>query len=147
MNNYERILTAIDFSDISKHAARRAVELAGFYQAKLIFMHVIEHFPEHLSHYHISGEEKDPEEFLVDRAGNDLRDLCTQLGAEDSEQIVRLTKHSAKNEILEYVRENHADLIVLGSHGHHRLTELLAGSTATGIVRAAACDVFIVRSA
>lgn len=145
MNNYKRVLVAVDFSEISKQAAQRAVELAGFHQAQLVFMHVIEHFPEHLSHYQMSGEEMDPEEFLVSRAGKDLKDLSAALGAGDAERVVRLTKDSAKTEVLEFAQENKIDLIVLGSHGHHRLSELLAGSTATGIVRAAICDVFIVR--
>ena len=145
MKNYKSILVATDFSEVSKHAARRAVELAGFHRAKLFFIHVIEHFPEHLTHYHIAGEDMDPEEFLIDRAGVDLKALCAELGEEDAETVVRLTRHSAKNEVLEFVDDNQIDLIVLGSHGHHRLTEMLAGSMATGIVRGAPCDVLIIR--
>ena len=145
MKNYKSILVATDFSEISKHAARRAVELAGFFKAQLVFVHVIEHFPEHLTHYQIAGEDMDPEEFLISKAGEDLKRLCAELGEGDAETVVRLTKHSAKNEVLDLVDERQIDLIVLGSHGHHRLTEMLAGSMATGIVRSAACDVFIIR--
>lgn len=145
MSNYERILVAIDFSDISQQAVRRAIELAGFYQAALVFMHVIEHFPEHLPHYQMSREDMDPEEFLISRAREDLQELCVKLGQEDAEHVVRLTKHSAKAEIIKYVRKNGIGLIVLGSKGRGRIGEWLAGSTATGIVRSATCDVFIVR--
>ncbi len=145
MNNYQHILTAVDFSDVSERAAERAVELARFYRARLTFIHVIEHFPEHLPHYKMSREEMDPEEFLINQAGEDLRKLGTKLKMDDAEQVVKLTKHSAKGEVLEFARHNQVDLIVLGSQGRHRLSEIFAGSTATGIVRAAACDVFTVR--
>ena len=144
MSNYKRILAAVDFSEVSENAAQRAVELAGFYQAQLLFMHVIEHFPEHLPHYQMSGEDKDPEEFLIDRAKQDLQKLCSSLGQNNAEHIVRLTKHSAKAEVLEFAEDSQIDLIVLGSRGQHRLTEWLAGSTATGVVRSAKCDVFTV---
>ena len=144
MSNYKCILVAVDFSEVSEHAAQRAVELAGFYHARLVFLHVIEHFPEHLPHYQMSGEDLDPEEFLVKRAGEDLKKLCSSLGQDGAEHVVRLTKHSAKGEVLSYAKDNQVDLIVLGSRGQHRLTEWLAGSTATGVVRAATCDVLTV---
>lgn len=145
--SYKRILVAVDFSEVSEQAARRAVELAKFYQAKLVFVHVIEHFPEHLPHYQMAREDMDPEEFLLNRAGEDLQELRAKLGQDDAEQVVRLTKHSAKAEVLEFAQDNQIDLILLGSQGRHGLSEWLAGSTATGIVRSATCDVLIVRGA
>ena len=145
MSSYKRILVAIDFSKVSEQAAQRAFELAKFYQAQLVFMHVIEHFPEHLPHSQMSGEGLDPEEFLINRAGEDLRALATKLQLSNAEYVVRLTKHSAKAEVLEFAKENQIDLIVLGSRGHHRISEWIAGSTATGVVRSAACDVLTVR--
>lgn len=147
MSDYKRILAAVDLSEASENAAKRSLELAGFYGAELIFMHVIEHFPEHLPHYKMSGDDMDPQEFLIDRAKKDLQALLTRLGGGKAERVVRLTKHSAKTEVLDYARENKIDLIVLGSQGRSRLNELLAGSTATGIVRSAVCDVLTVRLA
>ena len=60
---------------------------------------------------------------------------------------MRLTGHSAKSEILNFAEDDGIDLIVIGSRGRNPLTKLLAGSTATGVVRAAKCDVFIVNGA
>ena len=147
MKEYRSVMVAVDFSELGDFAAQRAVELAGFYRARLIFLHVIEHFPEHLPHYQMSGEGEgmDPEEFLVDRAKKDREKLCDKLGCSDADKAVRITRHSAKGELLKFVEENDIDLIVMGSRGRHRLNELLAGSTATGVVRSANCDVFTVR--
>ncbi len=145
MSNYKCILVAVDFSELSEFAAKRAAEIAGFYGARLFFLHVIEHFPEHLPHYQMAHEEMDPEEFLIDRAKKDVEQLCDKLGCVDAGKEVRITKHSAKGKILDFAEENQVDLIVLGSQGRHRLNELFAGSTATGIVRAAKCDVFTIR--
>ena len=85
MSNYENIMVAIDFSDLSEGAGRRAVELARFYGARVVFLHVIEHFPEHLPHYRMSREEMDPQEFLIDRAPKDLKKFCEALGCGGAE--------------------------------------------------------------
>lgn len=145
MSNYQKIMVAIDFSDLSERAGRRAVELAGFYGAELVFVHVIEHFPDHLPHYKMAREDMDPQEFLVDRTTKDLEGFCDSLGCGDADRAVRLSKHSAKGELLGFADKNAVDLIVLGSHGRNVLNELLAGSTATGVVRGAKCDVLTVR--
>lgn len=145
MSSYQRILVAVDFSDLSADSARRAVELAGFYGASLVFMHVVEHFPDHVPHYKMSREDMDPEEFLTDRAEKDLQELCVRVGAADAEHVVRLTRQGAGGELLDYARDHDIDLIVLGYQGRNRLGELIAGSTATGVVRSAVCDVLTVR--
>jgi nucleotide-binding universal stress UspA family protein len=47
--------------------------------------------------------------------------------------------------VVEAAKEIQADLIVLGSHGHGRLEELLLGSVSDAVARQAACSVLIVR--
>lgn len=147
MKRYRRLLMATDFSKLSEVAAGEAVGLAEHYQADLVFLHVVEHFPEHLPHYRIAHEDKDPQEFIIDRAEKDLASLCAELGREDAERKVVLTTHSAKSEILRFVRAHAIDLIVMGGRGRHTLVDMLGGSTATGVVRSAPCDVFVVHNA
>jgi len=135
---------ATDFSPVSRLAAMKAIELAKYYQAELIFLHIVEHFPEHLPHYRIAHEEMDPEHFIIDRAEKDLEKLCHELGAADALHEVRLTTHSAKAEVVRFSIEHGVELIVIGARGRNSLIDILSGSTATGVVRAAPCDVFVV---
>jgi len=53
---------------------------------------------------------------------------------------------NAANEIVQYAKDNHVDLIVLGSHGRHG-AKLLLGSTANAVLHHAKCDVLAVRIA
>ena len=145
MRKYERILVATDFSPVSELAAQEGIELADKYGAELVFLHIVEHFPEHLPHYRIAHEEMDPQEFIIDRAKQDLSALCARLGKPEVTKEVRLTAHSAKNEIVQFATERKIGLIVIGARGRHGLIEMLSGSTATGVVRAASCDVFVIR--
>ena len=117
MKKYRHILTATDFSPVSETAARQAVDIARHYEAELTLLHVVEHFPEHLPHYKIAHEDMDPQEFLIDRARNDLRALCEKLGRTDARQEVSLTTHSAKSEIVGFVETHDIDLVVIGARG------------------------------
>ena len=51
---------------------------------------------------------------------------------------------SPKYEICNYARENHSDLLILGSHGRHGI-KLLLGSTANGVLHDMPCDVLAVK--
>ena len=144
MLKYERMMVATDFSRVSEIAAREAIELSRHYGSELVFLHVVEHFPEHLPHYHIAHEDMDPEEFIVHRAKEDLAALCERLGRPDATREVKLTTRSAKVEIVHFAIEEKIGLIIIGSRGRHSLLDVLSGSTATGVVRAAPCDVFVI---
>ena len=144
MPKYKRILVATDFSPVSEVAAKEAVEFAERYGSELIFLHIIEHFPQHLPHYRIAHEDMDPEHFIIDRAEKDLAALCARLGKPDADQEVRLTTHAAKAEILKAARDLDVELIFVGARGHS-LIDILSGSTATGVVRGAPCGVFVVQ--
>ena len=136
MEKYSKILAAVDFSDVSKAAAAEAAGLAKRYGAKLVLLNVVEHFPEHLPHYHMSEEDMDPQEFLIDRAKKDLGQLAGKIGTQEAELVVKLTTHSAKVEILNYVEKTDVDLIVIGTVGRTSLADLVGGSTASALVRA-----------
>lgn len=144
MGKYKQILVATDFSPVSEVAAKEAVEFAERYGSELIFLYIIEHFPQHLPHYRIAHEDMDPEHFIIDRAEKDLAALCARLGKPDASQEVRLTTHSAKAEILKAAKELDVELIFVGARGHN-LLDILSGSTATGVVRGAPCSVFVVQ--
>lgn len=49
--------------------------------------------------------------------------------------------------ILEAAREQHADLIVMGTHGRHGLAHLLLGSVAERVLRNASCPVLTTHGA
>jgi nucleotide-binding universal stress UspA family protein len=48
--------------------------------------------------------------------------------------------------IVDYAKEWHADLIVMGTHGRTGLSHMLTGSVAERVVRLAPCSVLVTRS-
>jgi len=145
MENYRNILLATDFSKNSEWAAHRAADVARRLNAELTVLHVIDYCPEDIPPDIISPEDLNPGEILVYRAESSLDVLARRCSLMDAKKKVILTNHTAKKEIIRYAKEYQIDLMVIATHGHHRVTPLL-GSTADRVVRGAPCDVLAVRA-
>jgi len=144
MRIYKRILLATDFSDINLVAAKRAKHLAQQDNCELILLHVIEHFPmdsgplASVFQYNIEPNDDLPRQVRVK-----LDELKGTLGYEGIKTEFRITSTSARHEILRFAKAHEVDLIVVAPHGQGVIGML--GSTATGILNNAVCDVLAVR--
>jgi len=145
MESYQNILCTTDFSEYCNLAIERAMELAERHRSTLTLLHVIDYFPEAIPNDLIGPEDQDPRDFLERRAGENLHRIAESLGLKDIRLENRFSSHSAKHEIARFAGEIGADLIVLASHGRHGITALL-GSTTSGVIHTAPCDVLVVRA-
>jgi len=144
MSIYKRILVATDFSDINLLAAKRAVQLAKRDKSELILLHVIEHFPTQggplssVFQYNLA-----PDDALSRLIIGRMETLKKKLRYAGIKTEFRITSTSARHEILRFAGVNEVDLIVVAPHGHGVIGTL--GSTATGVLNNAKCDVLAVR--
>lgn len=147
MNNYKKILLATDFSSCSEAAAIRAAELAAFYSARLVLLHVISHYPEDVPNDWIGPEDAVPTEYLKDKSRAALIELSERLKAHGKsiDRDTIFSTQSAKRVITHYAKEHECDLIVIGSHGRHGVSSM-PGSVANGVLHLAQCDVLVVRT-
>ncbi len=75
-----------------------------------------------------------------------LNAASARLRARGVETISLLLRGDAVAVVMAKAAELPADLIVIGSHGHGKVFELLVGSTCEAILRAASCPVLVVPS-
>jgi nucleotide-binding universal stress UspA family protein len=61
----------------------------------------------------------------------------------DGTVIIRKGKED--RELLQFIREGSADLLVMGAYGHNRLRELLLGSTTSSVIRKSTIPVLLTR--
>ena len=140
--DYSRVLAAVDFAHENSAVIDRAVEIAQRYQVELILLHVVED----LTLY--QGE--DPSIFDAVLIQRERIERATQQRNVVRPQIAvpvvktRIEVGTPKRKIVDIAEDDHVDLIVLGSHGRHGL-QLLLGSTASGVLHSAKCDVLAVR--
>lgn len=146
MSVYKQILVATDFSDINRLAVKRASLLAKQSNCKLILLHIIEHFPignGPLSSVFQNNAETD--NTVAQHARGKLDELRQTLDYQNVQAEFRITSKSARHEILRFAKAHEVDLIVVAPHGQGIIGTL--GSTATGVLNNASCDVLAVRQA
>ncbi len=138
---YRRILVVVDLTEHSLVIGRRAQALASALGAEMELLHVVEFVP-----VEPMGETLMPsvqiEDELIDRARQRLATLAAELGLPSS--AARVESGNVKSEIVRIAREQHVDLIVLGSRERHGLS-ILVNFTEDTVLHAAPCDVLAVR--
>ncbi len=141
------ILVPIDFSIHSKHALKYAGPLAEQFGASIHLVFVVEPtiYPADLGF----GQVVLPgvEEELREKSAVELQSLINQEigGRVNATSSVR--SGNPHQEILDEAELLHVDLIVVASHGHSGVEQILFGSTADRILHNARCPVLTVRPA
>lgn len=145
MPQFRRIVCPTDFSPTAEAAARHAASLARAYTGELLLLHVLPQV-----HYPLRGlgmAEAFPhlQQELHVRAKERLAAAAKTLGNGITIRT-ELRDGEAYEQVLACARENKADVIVMGTHGHTGLKHALLGSTAERVVRLAECPVLTVRT-
>jgi nucleotide-binding universal stress UspA family protein len=138
---YQKIVIATDGSEKNLSAVIEGVMIARVSGAKLHVVYVIDTKPlttgvieeSYAGMYDNLREEGE-------QALEQARDLAGDL---DSETCLLTGKPA--NEITRFVKEQGADLLVIGTQGKSGLGKLILGSVAESIIRTAPCSVLVVR--
>ena len=132
------ILIATDFSDSSEKALRNSLALARFYESKFCLAHVVSSLGLTMAG---PGAIAACEE-AVSREAADLEDSLIQSGALTGIQHKFIVRQGELwPELREIIRQESADLLVVGTHGRHGMAKLFFGSIAEQIFRQADCPV------
>jgi universal stress protein A len=142
MSDYKHLLVAIDFSDETDQVLTRALSMVGSGATKLSLIHVIEYSPYLFPADTPLAIDINLEEQFYDKAKERLESLADSKGISESPRFVEVG--SPTYEIVRIAEEHGVDLIVIGSHGRYGLQRIL-GSTASGVLHTATCDVLAVR--
>ena len=142
--NLKTILIPVDFSDVTARVAQTAGEMARAFSAKVVLLHVSEPEPDFV------GFEPGPvavrtavaRDFKVEHQKLDeLKQGFMTIGVETT--ALHIQGPMAEKVLLEAESQG-ADLIVIGSHGHGALYNLLVGSVTSGVLKGAKCPVLVV---
>jgi nucleotide-binding universal stress UspA family protein len=161
-----KILYATDLSESAVHAFSYAVSLANQYGAGITFLHVFAEIPgeeyitnmippdtwEGIKKKHFSeardkliGKKRD---HIVMREVLEAFSEEAKVNAKDQAFVTDeiLIKTGAPPEIIvQTAKERNCDLIVVGTHGHGIISEVLIGSTAKWVVRHSPIPVLVIR--
>lgn len=139
---FDRILVAVDGSEVSLRAAEHAARMAKQDGGSLAAVHVVP-----VPQYEFRGEladayataRKDARKWM-----KDVEDIATRNGIGVKTEIV-VGAYSVVDAILGYAEMMKADLIVTGTRGKTPSRRILVGSVASGLVEYAGCAVLVIR--
>ena len=120
---YRRILVTLDHSERDPLALSHGAALARAHGAQLFLLHVEEGVTSQVYGVLSSTAE-------VQSGQQYLNTLVSRL-QDDSIPVETAIRHSSNpgREIIRYAKEMHADLLVMGAHGHHTVKDLIFGRT------------------
>ena len=162
----KRILYATDLSENAVHAFSYAVSLANMYGARITILHVLVGFPGEdfvlnmidtdtwkkikLRHYSEARGK------MIDRKRDHiaiqevLHAFSEEVKADDRNQTFAtgeiLIRDGAPAEVIvETAKKQNCDLIIMGTHGHGVIADVLIGSTARWVTRHSPIPVLVIR--
>jgi nucleotide-binding universal stress UspA family protein len=141
------IVAAVDFSNATSGVVSMATRLAKAFGAELHLLHVVEPEPTYTAYGFTPDEFPAMHAFQEEakrRANRKLEELLAGVDSDLTGVVTRLVEGSPLHALLEYVKDNRADMVILGSHGHGVVASLLLGSVAEGMVRKALVPTLLV---
>ena len=162
----KKILYATDLSESAVHAFSYAVSLANMYGAGITILHVLTEFPgeKYISnminaetwkeikdrHYseareQLIGKRRDHVALkeVLEAFSEEARTDATDQSFVTDEVLIR--PGVPAEVIVDTAKERNCDLIVMGTHGHGTIADVLIGSTAKWVVRYSRIPVLVIR--
>jgi nucleotide-binding universal stress UspA family protein len=164
----KKILYATDLSENARYAFAYAVSLADLYNAAITFIHVLPEVPDLLDKSVIGYISEDRWEEIKSQNVDEAREAL--IGKRRDRLVLRDALHQFSEnvkashegdgfvtddiivergnpveQILKQAEEKNCDLIVMGTHGHGTLADVMMGSTARRVLRRSKKPVLVVR--
>jgi nucleotide-binding universal stress UspA family protein len=140
------ILSPIDFSDSSHGALDVAADFATRFGAELLLVHVmpaIEDLPKSVSVF----KEGEYDQSLDDAAAKRLADLAATLAPKNVKARTEMgTANDVGMELVRIAEHEHADMIIIATHGMTGWHKIAFGSVAEKVVKLASCPVLVLRA-
>lgn len=137
------ILVPTDFSEVANNATRYAIELSKQFDAKVIFFHAYHRYPLLSSLPLIFSDIELEKVYLEEIKAEEYRVkhecFCNQV---QTESLVY--RGNTIDGILEVIKKNNVDCIVMGITGSSKIAEILIGSNAISVIKKTKIPVFII---
>ena len=149
---FNKILVPLDCSKYAETSLEVAIELAKKFNSYISLIHVISSNQEYCRSG-ITGKIKVKCKLDV-ITDEDIPIICNTLletsknavAAEGISVYTILKKGKVVEQILDTIKKENFDLVVMGSRGHGMMKKLFLGSVSNGVVKQASCPVLLTRN-
>ena len=144
---FQKILVPLDFSDYTDEIMNVAAQIAQKFGSTIHLLHVIpnmDYFTPYES-FLSAGNLVNIQREIEREVGKDMEAVAEKI--KDIPVTKAIHTGIAVLEIVDYVRTEKIDLVVMGTHGRGGLEHILIGSVAEKVVRKSPCPVLTIRPA
>ena len=138
------IIAAVDFSPVTGAVLDALERFAASIEARVWLIHVVAPDPAFVGYEAGPGGVRNQVAAEHRKHHQDLQHLAERLRTAGVETTALLLQGPTVETIISEAGRLPASLIVLGSHGHGRIYDVLVGSVSEGIVRASTVPVLLV---
>lgn len=139
---FKKILIANDGSEGAKKALRIAIDIAKRYGAELHSISVEEDLPHYAATIGEVLEAKAEKNNYFKKINEEAKELALKEGVILHTHVI--AGHEVKT-IVDFTRDHHFDLVVIGFMGHSKIYDRVWGSTSQNITRLVPCTVMVVK--
>jgi nucleotide-binding universal stress UspA family protein len=146
---YSRILLPTDGSENAKRAGKHAIWISDASGADIVVLNVIEPYYPQISALPNFSEvifdelreegETAVRSFKQELESNQCNGICKNI-----KLTTQIKEGKAFVEIIEFIKKENIDLVVMGASGRHGLDRFILGSVTERVVREAICPVLVV---
>jgi nucleotide-binding universal stress UspA family protein len=140
----KNILAAIDFSDRSEAVLQLACEQAQLYGAHLWLVHVVAPEPGFVGYDAGPQSVRDNVAKHIRDRHRDIQEMAEVARARGVETTSLLIRGSTVKALLAEADKLHADLLVLGAHGHGLMHRVLLGSVCQAVLQKSHIPVLLI---
>jgi len=137
----EKILVPVDFSENAGKVLRYGVEIAEKFGAEIHVLFVAQIFQDYSEFFVPHMPVIQFEEELVASARDKMAAFIEENLKTSSPCLSKVLVGDPAESLLQYSRDQQADMIVMGTHGYKGLEKVLFGSVAEKVVKMAPCPV------
>ncbi len=141
------VLAAIDFSPVSRAVLKTATAISQAIHGRIVLLNVVQPPMIATDLGPLVGEVLQFTAEIERGSRRHLKQIQQRLAADGAAVESICVQGFASVTILAHAKKLGADYIVLGSHGHTAFHDLIAGSTASGVLKRAPCPVVVVPAA
>lgn len=140
------ILVALDFSEVTERTMDVVARLPGIGDAEVALLHVAAPEPDFVGYEAGPEVVRDQVADELRRERDELHRLAERLRAAGISTTAVMVPGPTVETIFAQATKRNAELIVIGSHGHGAVFDLLFGSVSDGVVRRSTLPVLVVPS-
>lgn len=141
------IVALVDFSDMTFKVLKQAHQLASAFGSEVVLLHVVSPDPVVVDFGMAPTVYRPPSPETIAAEGNRMVQLQESLEKFGVRASTRQIQGTQVEDLIEECRRLGAELIIVGSHGHGSLYNLLVGSITAQVLKNAPCPVLVVPAA